>query len=261
MAQHDRAGRRLLLAAVLSLLSGLVLACQSTARTSTAAGLADGPTRWLMLPDELRQVQRMRTNREAVDWLETFWRRRDPDPREPGNDAAKIFYQRVEAADRLYSDGGVRGSLTARGRALILLGPPPVLRYSQKRVPAWEPGRPGGRPAIQTRDVVLESWVYALEDLSPELREKIVEDDPDQKELVLVFLIEPTKTDLLEGEKLLDLAVRAAIKDGSADKPEHPHPLPPGFLPPDKPPKSRRATPEPPAPGLPGRSGAAGPRG
>lgn len=231
MARRNRAGRRLL-AAVLPLLPWLALACQSTGRTSTAAGLADGPTRWLMLPDELRQVQRMRTNREAVDWLETFWRRRDPDPREPGNEAAKTFYQRVEAADRLYSDGGLRGSLTARGRALILLGPPPVLRYTQKRVPAWEPGRPGSRPAIQTRDVVLESWVYALEDLSPELRDKVIEEDPTLKEVALVFLIEPRNTDLLEGERLLELAVRAAVVNGTVDQPKNPRPLPPGFLPP-----------------------------
>ncbi|MFP5288444.1 MAG: GWxTD domain-containing protein, partial [Thermoanaerobaculia bacterium] len=199
--------------------------CQSTGRTSTAAGIADGPTRWLMLPEELRQVQRMRTNREAVEWLEDFWRRRDPDPDQPGNEAAKVFYQRVEAADRLYSDGGLRGSLTDRGRALILLGPPPVLRYSQKRAPAWEPGRPGGKPAIQTRDVVLESWVYALADLPPGLRERIAQEDPERTELELVFLVEPRRTELLEGEKILDLAVRAGVRDGSEDKPA---PQPPG---------------------------------
>lgn len=217
MARSDRRLRLILGTAVLSLLS--CVACRSAGRTSTAAGLADGPTRWLMLPEELRQVQRMRTNREAVDWLEDFWRRRDPDPGQPGNEAAKVFYQRVEAADRLYSDGGVRGSLTDRGRALILLGPPPVLRYSQKRAPAWEPGRPGGKPAIQTRDVVLESWVYSLDGLSPELRERVAREAPERTELELVFLVEPRRTELLEGEKILDLAVRAAVRDGSEDEP------------------------------------------
>ena len=212
MARGDPPGRRL--RTILSIvLSWLALACQSSGRTSTAAGLADGPTRWLMLPDELRQVQRMRTNREAVDWLETFWRRRDPTPEEPGNERAKTFYQRVEAADRLYSEGGLRGSLTPRGRSLILLGPPPVLRYSQKRVPSWEPGRPGAKPAIQTRDVVLESWVYAVEDLDPGLRERMAQEHPDAAEVVLVFLVEPRRTELLEGEKFLDLAVRASVRD------------------------------------------------
>lgn len=212
MARGDRRLRSVV-GTVLPLLSCLTLACQSAGRTSTAAGLADGPTRWLMLPDELRQVQRVRTSREAVDWLEAFWRRRDPDPDQPGNEIAKTFYQRVEAADRLYSDGGTRGSLTERGRALILLGPPPVLRYSQKRAPAWEPGRPGGKPAIQTRDVILESWVYAPEDLLPALRERIAKEEPGRTELVLVFLVEPRHTELLEGGRLLDLAVRAAVRE------------------------------------------------
>lgn len=195
------------------LLSWLALGCQSAGRTSTAAGLADGPTRWLMLPDELRQVQRMRTNREAVDWLETFWRRRDPTPEEPGNERAKTFYQRVQAADSLYPEGGVRGSLTPRGRSLILLGPPPVLRYSQRRVPSWEPGRPGAKPAIQTRDVVVETWIYAVEDLEPGLRQRTAEEHPDLGEVTLAFLVEPRRSELLEGERFLDLAVRASVRD------------------------------------------------
>ncbi len=209
--------RRVLLETALSLLLVLpALACQST-RISTAAGLADGPTRWLMLPDEVRQVQRMRTNREAVDWLEAFWRRRDPTPDEPGNDFAKTFYQRVEAADRLYPEAGLRGSLTPRGHALILLGPPPILRYGQKRVPTWEPGRPGSKPDIQTKDVVIESWVYAVQDLEAALQQRMAEEHPDVEEVTLVFLVEPRHTELLEGMKYLDCAVEAAVQ--SAGRP------------------------------------------
>ena len=208
MASDRRLG-----AAVLPLLCWLALSCQSTGRTSTAAGLADGPTRWLMLPEELRQVQRMRTNREAVDWLETFWRRRDPDPDQPGNETAKTFYQRVEAADRLYSDGGMRGSLTARGRALILLGPPPVLRYSQKRIPAWEPGKPGSRPAIHSRKLVLEIWAYPVSDLPAALAERIAEREPGTTEIALSFAVEPRRTYLVEGHRYLEYAVRTAVRE------------------------------------------------
>jgi len=53
---------------------------------------------------------------------------------------------------------------------------------------------------------------------------------------VLVFLVEPRHTELLEGGKTLELAVRAAVRDGSMDKPEPQRPLPPGFLPPPPPP-------------------------
>jgi GWxTD domain-containing protein len=172
----------------------------------------DGPTRWLMLPDEQRQYRRIHSTRDQVGFIESFWRRRDPDPNKPGNEFAKLFYERVEAADRLYSEGGVRGSLTDRGRALVLLGPPPLLRYGQKKVPAWEPGRPGSPSNVRSQEIVLESWVYPVGELPPGLAQLVQEDDP-QPEIVLVFAAEPRHTHLIEGEKYLDMAVRAAVRE------------------------------------------------
>jgi GWxTD domain-containing protein len=211
VAASHRAVRRL--AAALPLLSWLAFACQSGGRVSPAGGLAEGPTRWLMLPEELRQVQKLRTPREAVEFLDGFWRKRDPDPETPGNEVARTFYERVEAADRLYTEGATRGSLTDRGRALILLGPPPVLRYTQKRVPDWEPGRPGARAAIQSHNVTLETWVYSPPDLAPDLAALLEKERPGTEQIELVFLVDPLHTELLEGEKLLDLAVRAAVRE------------------------------------------------
>lgn len=214
MSDRARAGRWLAPAA-LALLPWLAPACAPgtvRATSSGAAGLADGPTRWLMLADELKQSQRLRTTREAVDFVESFWRRRDPDP-EPGNPFAKTFYERVEAADRLYAEGGERGSMTDRGRALILLGPPPVLRYSQKRAPAWEPGKPGNRAIVLSRNLVLEVWVYPLPELPPELAARIAEEEPETAEISLSFAVESRRTYLIEGHRYLEHAVRAAVRD------------------------------------------------
>lgn len=201
------------LAAALPLLSCLGLGCQAaSARPGTGVGLDEGPTRWLMLPEEQRQIRRLHTTREAVDFIEAFWRRRDPDPNTPGNEFSKTFYERVEAADRLYPEGGMRGSLTDRGRALTLLGPPPVLRFSQKRVPAYDPGRPGAPPAVQTHTLSLESWVYALEDLTPAMQQLLEQEDP-RPEIVLVFAVDPRHTSLIEGEEYLEMAARAAVRE------------------------------------------------
>jgi GWxTD domain-containing protein len=216
VATGHRAVRRL--AAALPLLSWLAFACQ-TGRVSPAGGLADGPTRWLMLPEELRQVQRLRTPREAVDFLDDFWRRRDPDPQEPGNEVARAFYERVEAADRLYGEGATRGSLTDRGRALILLGPPPELRYTQKLVPDWDPGRPGARAAIQSHNVTEETWAYSRADLPPGLAAALAEDHSETDGIELVFLVDPLHTKLLEGGKYLDLAVRSTIREEGSEEP------------------------------------------
>ncbi len=202
--------------AVLSLIPWLALACRPgimRATSSGAAGLADGPTRWLMLPEEIRQAERLGTTREAVEFVEDFWRRRDPDPEVPGNPFAKTFYERVEAADRLYADSGQRGSLTDRGRALILLGPPPVLRYSQKRVPAWEPGKPGSRPATRSRNLVLEVWAYPVQDLSPALAQRIAEEEPETREISLSFADEARRTYLVEGHRYLEYAVKTGVRE------------------------------------------------
>jgi GWxTD domain-containing protein len=199
--------------AALSLLSWLALGCGSApARPAGGAGLQDGPTRWLMLPDEQRQFRRLRSTRETVDFIEAFWRRRDPDPNTPGNEFSKSFYERVEAADRLYSEGGTRGSLTDRGRALCLLGPPPVLRFGQKKVPAWDPGRSGTPSAVQTRTLSLETWVYTPEDFEPALQQILAEEYPG-REIALVFTVDPKHTYLTEGKEVLEMAVRAAVRE------------------------------------------------
>ncbi|HEX6898431.1 MAG TPA: GWxTD domain-containing protein [Thermoanaerobaculia bacterium] len=201
------------LAAALAVLSWLALACQSAPRRPAGgAGLDEGPTRWLMLPEEQRQYRNLRSTRDVVDFIEQFWLRRDPHPDQPGNEFSKDFYERVEAADRLYSDGSARGSLTDRGRALILLGPPPVLRYSQRRVPTWNPGKPGAPPAVHSQTLSLESWVYTVPDLPPALRQLIEEDDP-RPEIELIFAVEPRRTYLIEGEDYLEMAVKAAVRE------------------------------------------------
>ena len=212
MAGGDRTLRRL--KAVLPLLFLLVPGCQSAPprRSGGLGGLDEGPTRWLMLPEERRKYRRIQSTRETVDFNENFWRRRDPDPGKPGNEFAKTFYERVEAADRLYSEGGVRGSLSDRGRALILLGPPPVLRYGQRKVPTYDPGRPGAPANVRTREIILETWIYPVGELPPVLAERIQADEP-AAEIVLVFATEPSHIYLLEGEKYLDMAARACVHE------------------------------------------------
>ena len=160
------------------LLSCLALGCRrggDRPPSAGAGGLTEGPTRWLMLPDECHQADRLRTSREAVDFVEKFWQRRDPDPEQPGNEFSKTFYQRVEAADHLYGEGGVRGSLTDRGRAL---DPPrsaadPALQPAAlSHLRAGQAERAAGHPVAQ---LVLEIWVYPVSGLPPDLVQRLGE--------------------------------------------------------------------------------------
>jgi GWxTD domain-containing protein len=218
-AESERSGRRpvrypALFALLLTL--GVAWGCRSGAPRASApgagvAGLLDGPTRWLMLPDEEKQARRLTSTREAIAFIEEFWRRRDPDPGTPGNGFSRTFYERVEAADRLYSEEGKRGSLTDHGRALVLLGPPPVLRYAQKRVPAFDTSPSGQLIPGPSKTQVLETWVYTAAELPPGLL-ALLGDEPPQ-EISVAFAKGPRNTYLVEGEKYLELAARAAVRD------------------------------------------------
>ena len=192
------------------------MGCQAAARPAEAGFLrtwAEGPAHWLLLPEEERRLHQVRTHAEAVAFVEAFWRRRDPNGGGPGNPFEQEFHLRVEAADRLYGEGATRGSLTDRGRALILLGAPPILAYGQRPVPAWDPGRMGGRPIVQTRHIAVETWSYSAADLSPRLRELLAEGERDSA-VTLVFAIEPgRRAYLVEGERFLEAAVRATFTE------------------------------------------------
>lgn len=167
--------------------------------------------KWLALPEEARRFRRSGSGAEALAFIEEFWRRRDPDLDTPGNEVALQFFERVQAADILYSGEGTRGAMTDRARAYIVLGSPSVLRYRTQVAPAWRPGggRESARPA--TARVRVETWGYRREDLSPALA-ALLEERGVELPVEISFIEEGGRTVLLSGEDLLLEAARAAIR-------------------------------------------------
>ncbi len=216
MPRLARAVRRRLSAGTAGTVLALGLsACSGAprpARLEVDLALVQGPTHWLMLPEEQEQARRLHGVPDRLAFEEQFWKRRDPDPATPGNELLQEFNQRVDAADRLYQEGIVRGSLSDRGRALVILGAPPILRYSQRQVPTWEPGRSGGEPNVQSRTVQVETWVYRMTDLPPSLAEAFRREGY-ESEIEIAFAAGPERTTITSGEKLLEIAVRAAARE------------------------------------------------
>jgi GWxTD domain-containing protein len=199
-------------AAGLALLAILAAACSAAAPAAdTARTWGEGPARWLLLPDEQEELRAVRTSAELSRFLQEFWARRDDDPTTAEVPLGTLFAERVSAADRLYPEGDLRGSLTDRGRVLVLLGPPSILRTAQQRAPTWSGSNPppGARP---TRLVTLEIWAYRPEDLAPELRE-LMGLDWENREIAVTFHAGQRHTRLTEGKELLELAARALVRE------------------------------------------------
>jgi len=79
--------------------------------------------RYVATEDELREMDRLRTAEEkSAFWVE-FWRRRDPTPDTPDNEARDEFYKRVSYANQHFG-AGVQGWRTDMGHVYIRFGQP-----------------------------------------------------------------------------------------------------------------------------------------
>lgn len=58
------------------------------------------------------------------EFIDAFWKKRDPVPATEVNEFKDEYYGRIEQANRLFSDGGPNGWLEDRGRIYVLLGAP-----------------------------------------------------------------------------------------------------------------------------------------
>lgn len=83
-----------------------------------------GPISRLAKADEIEAYGKLTDDGAAREFIDEFWRRRDPDPRFAANPLRETFTQRAEEADRLFSEAGARGRGTDRGTIYVLYGPP-----------------------------------------------------------------------------------------------------------------------------------------
>jgi GWxTD domain-containing protein len=96
-------------------------------------GWPDSPAGFLLTKAERKAYGDITNDAEAKAFIELFWAKRDPDLDTPVNEFKADFQARVDAADRYFSYGSTKGSMSDRGRVLILLG-----KYAQRRV--YKPG-------------------------------------------------------------------------------------------------------------------------
>ena len=95
-----------------------------TESAETGEHWSEGPVQFIMTPDESEAFSRLSTPQSRAEFIEAFWKGRDPRPERHDNQLRNEFERRVAFADRHFGDQERRGSLTDRGMVFILLGPP-----------------------------------------------------------------------------------------------------------------------------------------
>src|ERR687886_733058 len=78
---------------------------------------------YIITPDEKKAWNKLQTDEEREQFIEAFWRRRDPDPDTDVNEYLEEHYERIAYANEHFASG-IPGWKTDRGRIYIMYGPP-----------------------------------------------------------------------------------------------------------------------------------------
>jgi GWxTD domain-containing protein len=87
----------------------------------------EGPIRYIITKDEDKTYKSLKTDQQRANFIDLFWRRRDPTPKTEYNEFKEQFRRRALDADRLYSETTTPGWKTDMGKIYILVGPPDEL--------------------------------------------------------------------------------------------------------------------------------------
>jgi len=107
------------------------LSDRETASAQVKEPLSEAARQWveevvpyIITPREKDVFLGLPTEADRGQFIETFWKKRDPNPRTPENEYKLEYYRRIALANKFFGVGGIPGWRTDRGRFYILLGPP-----------------------------------------------------------------------------------------------------------------------------------------
>ncbi len=111
---------------------------------------------YIITDAEKKAFDKLVTDEERENFIENFWRRRDPDPDTEQNEYMEEFYERIAYANEHYASG-IPGWKTDRGRIYITFGKPDSV---ESRPSGGSYDRPSYEGGGSTTTYPFETWFY-----------------------------------------------------------------------------------------------------
>lgn len=111
---------------------------------------------YIITADEKKAYNKLTTDEERENFIENFWRRRDPDPDTEENEYREEYFERIAYANEKYASG-IPGWKTDRGRIYITFGKPDGVESHPSGGSYDRPSYEGGG---STTTYPFETWFY-----------------------------------------------------------------------------------------------------
>jgi GWxTD domain-containing protein len=111
---------------------------------------------YIITDEERKAFKKLQTDEEREQFIEQFWRRRDPDPDTDENEYREEYYERIAYANEHFASG-IPGWKTDRGRIYIMYGKADEVESHPSGGPYDRPSYHGGGT---TSTYPFEIWFY-----------------------------------------------------------------------------------------------------
>ncbi len=111
---------------------------------------------YIITNEEKKAFKQLKTDEERENFIENFWRRRDPNPDTEENEYREEFYERIAYANEHFASG-IPGWMTDRGRIYITWGKPDSVESHPSGGAYDRPSYEGGG---STTTYPFETWFY-----------------------------------------------------------------------------------------------------
>lgn len=111
---------------------------------------------YIITNEERKAFKALATDEERENFIESFWRRRDPDPDTEENEYREEYYERIAYANEHFTSG-IPGWKTDRGRVYIAWGKPDSIEAHPAGGAYDRPSYEGGG---STTTYPFETWFY-----------------------------------------------------------------------------------------------------